>query len=43
MYAYDSKGFKKWCRREVNAKKIPHMRDLVDNEFSRVGGIAGID
>jgi hypothetical protein len=43
LYAYDSKGFKKLCGRDVYAKKIPHMRDLIDDEFSRVGGTAGTD
>lgn len=31
VYAYDSKGFKKMYWREVYAKKIPHMRDLIDD------------
>lgn len=31
VYAYDSKGFKKMSWREVYAKKIPHMRDLIDD------------
>ncbi|EOY65663.1 hypothetical protein H253_4801 [Klebsiella pneumoniae KP-7] len=43
VYAYDSKGFKKLCCGGVYAKKIPHMRDLIDDEFSRVGGTVGID